>query len=74
MITLASLLTAGGYEPQLEFQGNGALNVGMTHEKIMEIFLQCIPYTGFPRVLNAVSVAKKVFENISTPNCPNHLS
>lgn len=63
MITLASLLTAGGCEAQLEVHINGALNVGITHEKIIEIFLQCIPYTGFPKVLNAVSVAKKVFEN-----------
>lgn len=60
MITLASLLTAGGCGPQLEVHINGALNVGIPPEKIIEIFLQCIPYTGFPRVLNAVSAAKKV--------------
>ena len=63
MITLASLLTAGGCEPQLEVHINGALNVGIAPEKIIEIFLQCIPYTGFPKVLNAVSEAKKLFEN-----------
>lgn len=63
MITLASLLTAGGCEPQLEVHINGALNVGIAPEKIIEIFLQCIPYTGFPKVLNAVSVAKQIFEN-----------
>lgn len=62
MITLASLLTAGGCEPQLKVHINGALNVGISQEKIIEIFLQCIPYTGFPRVLNAVSAAEKVFE------------
>lgn len=61
MITLSSLLTAGGCEPQLEVHINGALNVGISPEKVIEIFLQCIPYTGFPKVLNAVSVAKKVF-------------
>lgn len=61
MITLSSLLTAGGCEPQLEVHINGALNVGITPEKIIETFLQCIPYTGFPKVLNAVFVAKKVF-------------
>lgn len=66
MITLSSLLTAGGCEPQLEVHINGALRVGISPEKIMETFLQCIPYTGFPRVLNAVSAAKKVFaENVS---------
>ena len=61
MITIASLLTAGGCEPQLEVHVNGALNVGVPQEKIVEAFIQCIPYTGFPRVLNALFVAKKVF-------------
>jgi len=61
MITLSSLLTLGGCEAQLDVHINGALNVGITPEKIIEIFMQCIPYTGFPRVLNAVGVAKKVF-------------
>ncbi|WP_346353754.1 carboxymuconolactone decarboxylase family protein [Azotosporobacter soli] len=60
-ITLASLLTLGGCETQLDVHINGALNVGIAPKKIIEIFLQCIPYTGFPRVLNAVGVAKKVF-------------
>ena len=61
MITLSSLLTAGGCEPQLEVHINGALNVGISPEKVIETFLQCIPYTGFPKVLNAVFVAKRVF-------------
>ncbi|MDO5548232.1 MAG: carboxymuconolactone decarboxylase family protein [Eubacteriales bacterium] len=61
MITLASLLTAGGCEAQLEVHIAAALHVGIPKEKIIEIFLQCIPYTGFPKVLNAVFAAKKVF-------------
>lgn len=62
IVTLSSLLTLGGCENQLDVHINGALNVGITPQKIIEIFLQCIPYVGFPRVLNAVGVAKKVFE------------
>ncbi|MDO1605026.1 carboxymuconolactone decarboxylase family protein [Lactobacillus sp. YT155] len=62
MITITSLLTQGDTEPQLVVHINGALNVGLTEEEIIETFIQCIPYVGFPRVLNAVSVAKKVFE------------
>jgi 4-carboxymuconolactone decarboxylase len=67
IVTLASLLTQGGCENQLEVHINGALNVGVSAKKVVEVFLQCIPYTGFPRVLNAVGVAKKVFQirNIS---------
>lgn len=60
-VTLASLLTLGGCEPQLEVHINGALNTGIPPRKIIEIFVQCVPYTGFPRVLNAVFAAKKVF-------------
>lgn len=62
IITLASLLTAGGCEPQLEVHISAALHVGVSPEKIVEVFLQCIPYTGFPRVLNAVFAAKRVFQ------------
>ncbi|MBI4857514.1 MAG: carboxymuconolactone decarboxylase family protein [Acetobacterium woodii] len=61
LITITSLLTAGGCEPQLDVHINGALNVGISPEKIIEAFIQCIPYTGFPKVLNAVMVAKHVF-------------
>ncbi|MGV2794473.1 carboxymuconolactone decarboxylase family protein, partial [Clostridium perfringens] len=56
-------LTAGGCEPQLEVHIQGALNVGIPQEKIVEAFMQCIPYTGFPKVLNAVAAAKRVFQN-----------
>jgi 4-carboxymuconolactone decarboxylase len=62
MITLSSLMTLGGCENQLDVHINGALNVGITPQRIIEIFIQCIPYTGFPKVLNAVGVARKVFK------------
>lgn len=61
MITITSLLTTGGCEPQLEVHINGSLNVGLSPEKIIETFIQCIPYTGFPKVLNAIYTAKKIF-------------
>jgi len=61
VITIACLLTAGGCEAQLEVHINGSLNVGISPEKIIEIFIQCVPYTGFPKALNAVGTAKKVF-------------
>lgn len=61
VITITSLLTTGGCEPQLEVHINGALNVGVTPSKVIEIFTQCIPYVGFPKVLNAIYVAKKIF-------------
>jgi 4-carboxymuconolactone decarboxylase len=62
LVTISALTTLGGAEPQLEFHVNAGLNVGLTASEVVEAILHCIPYTGFPRVLNAVLVAKRVFE------------
>ena len=61
LITITSLLTSGGCEPQLDVHINGALNFGVSPEKVIVSFIKCIPYVGFPRVLNAIFVAKKIF-------------
>ena len=61
LVTIASLLTAGGCEPQLRVHLNGGLNVGLPPEKIVEALIHCVPYVGFPRVLNAVATAREVF-------------
>ncbi|OPA72989.1 carboxymuconolactone decarboxylase [Paenibacillus selenitireducens] len=62
LITIASLTTQGGCEPQLNVHINAALNVGLSPNEVIEAIMHCIPYTGFPRVLNAVFVAKQIFE------------
>ena len=50
-----------GCENQLRVHIHASLNVGLTRDEIVEAFIQCIPYLGFPKVLNAVFVAKEVF-------------
>lgn len=62
LVTIASLTTQGGCESQLDVHINAGLNVGLKPNEIVEGILHCIPYTGFPRVLNAIFTAKKVFE------------
>lgn len=62
LITIASLLTQGGCEAQLKVHMEAALHIGIPQEKILEVCMQCIPYTGFPRVLNAVFIAKELFQ------------
>ncbi|MCM3034233.1 MULTISPECIES: carboxymuconolactone decarboxylase family protein [unclassified Niallia] len=62
LVTIASLTTQGGCEPQLNVHINAALNVGLTPNEVIEAITQCVPYTGFPRVLNATFVAKQIFE------------
>lgn len=62
LVTISALTTLGGAEPQLEVHVNAGLNVGLTAGEIVEAMLHCIPFVGFPRVLNAVFVAKRVFD------------
>jgi 4-carboxymuconolactone decarboxylase len=61
LVTISALTTLGGAEPQLEVHINAGLNVGLSAREVVEAILHCIPYTGFPRVLNAIFVAKRVF-------------
>jgi len=63
MITITSLLTQGDTAPQLRVHINDSLNVGLSREQIIETFIQAIPYVGFPKVLNAVTIAKEVFKS-----------
>nr|WP_314764646.1 carboxymuconolactone decarboxylase family protein [uncultured Neisseria sp.] len=57
---LVTLAAQGGCENQLRVHIHASLNVGLTRDEIVEAFIQCIPYLGFPKVLNAVFVAKEV--------------
>ena len=59
LVTIASLVTQG--MPQIEIHINSGLNVGLTPEEITGCIMHLLPYTGFPRVLNALKVAQKVF-------------
>lgn len=58
--TIAGLVAQG--MPQIEIHINSGLNVGLTPEEIVGCIVHLLPYTGFPRVLNALKVAQKVFE------------
>ncbi|HDR8072365.1 TPA: carboxymuconolactone decarboxylase family protein [Bacillus cereus] len=66
LITISSLVTQGT-EPQLELHINMGLTIGLTSTEIVESIIHLIPYTGFPRVLNALTVAKKVFAQRQVP-------
>ncbi|AFS71753.1 MULTISPECIES: carboxymuconolactone decarboxylase family protein [Exiguobacterium] len=60
IVTIASLVTQGT-EPQLALHINTGLTAGLTGNEIVEAIMHLVPYTGFPRVLNALEVAKVVF-------------
>jgi len=60
LVTISSLVTQGA-EPQIETHIKRGLVVGLSHTEIIECIMQLVPYTGFPRVQNALMIAKKVF-------------
>ena len=60
MATIASLVTLGT-EPQLELHINVGITIGLTPQEIVGTIVHLIPYTGFPKVLNALKIVKRVF-------------
>ncbi|GIP33605.1 carboxymuconolactone decarboxylase family protein [Paenibacillus sp. J2TS4] len=61
VLTTISALVAQG-TPQIGMHVKTGLAVGLTPEEIVGCIMHLIPYTGFPRVLNALKAAQKVFE------------
>ena len=59
MMTISSL-AALGTERQLKLHINVGFNVGLTREKIVGTLIHLLPYVGFPRVLNALTLVKEV--------------
>lgn len=58
---VAALTALGNAAPQLKVHIEGALNVGVTREEIVEVMMQMAVYAGFPAALNALFAAKDVF-------------
>lgn len=58
--TISSLVSQG--MPQIEIHIKSGLAAGLTPEEIVGCIVHLIPYTGFPKVLNALKIAQKVFE------------
>lgn len=60
LTTITALVTQG--KPQIGMHIKTGLAVGLTPEEIIGCIMHLIPYTGFPSVLNALTVAKEVFK------------
>ncbi|GAA4438636.1 carboxymuconolactone decarboxylase family protein [Actinokineospora soli] len=60
LLTIAALVALGGVEAQLKFHIGAALNVGVPPAKVVETIYHCLAYTGFPRTVNAMRIAKSV--------------
>jgi 4-carboxymuconolactone decarboxylase len=59
--TLAALATLGNAPGQLKAHVEGALNVGLSREEIVEVLMQMAIYAGVPAAINAMQIAGEVF-------------
>lgn len=59
--TIAALTAMGNAAPQLRIHIRAGLNVGLTHEQIVETIMQMAVYAGFPAALNGLFAAREVF-------------
>jgi 4-carboxymuconolactone decarboxylase len=56
LLSLASLVTIGGLEPQVRGHTRGAIRVGCTPTEILETVIHVVQYCGLPKALNAIRV------------------
>lgn len=60
MITIASLISLGNAQPQLEIHMHAALNVGVSWKELLEVIIQMAVYSGIPACMNGLAVFRKV--------------
>lgn len=60
LLTFCILSTLGGCENQVRAHVQGNLNVGNDKETLIAALTQCLPYIGFPRMLNALACVNEV--------------
>ena len=58
---VAALTAMGNAAPQLKVHIQGALNVGVTRDEVVEVIMQMAVYAGFPAALNGLFAAREVF-------------
>lgn len=55
LLTFCILCTLGGCEPQLKAHIKGNIQMGNDRQMLLSAVTWCVPYIGFPKVLNAIS-------------------
>ena len=61
-LTIIACLVPQNVLPQLKAHIEAALNVGVTQKEIIALIEQLAIYAGFPFAMNAMQVAKEVFD------------
>ncbi len=70
LVTLGVLIALGDVEPQLEAHLGAAMGAGLRPGELVEAIMQALPYAGFPRVLAAMTVARRVLPDPASGRRP----
>lgn len=62
LVTVGALTAFGDTASPLRVHLGAALNVGLSRAQVIEALIHVVSYAGFARVLNAITVARQVFE------------
>lgn len=60
LLTFAMLIAMGGCEPQAKGHVAANLTVGNDRQTLLSVVTQLLPFTGYPRTLNAIRVIDEV--------------
>ena len=56
LLTFIMLISLGGTEPQATAHANANIGMGNTKDMMLEAVTQCLPFIGYPRTLNAITI------------------
>lgn len=64
LVILGVLIALGDTERQLVAHIKNGLNAGLQPDEVVEAIMQALPYAGFPRVMNAMTAAKRALADL----------
>lgn len=60
LLTFIMIIYLGGAEPQAIAHANANIKMGNSKDMMLEAVTQCLPYIGYPRTLNAITIINNI--------------
>ncbi|MEI0531753.1 carboxymuconolactone decarboxylase family protein [Brachyspira pilosicoli] len=60
LLTFIMIISLGGAEPQATAHANANIKMGNSKDMMLEAVTQCLPYIGYPRTLNAITIINNI--------------
>ena len=60
LLTFIMIVSLGGAEPQAIAHANANIKMGNSKDMLLEAVTQCLPYIGYPRTLNAITIINNI--------------